>query len=142
MAKPSTTKKAVKAKPKTAPVNWLAQGYNTLNPILTVKDPATSLAFYKKAFGFKEKLVMRDPNGAIMHAEMFHEGSTIMMGGEQPKQKSFAANHFKGTSMALYAYTPNVDALCKKAKKAGAVCMQEPQDMFWGDRVCILSDIN
>jgi len=140
MAKTPAKKKVVKLKKQSPKVHWLAEGYTTVVPFLTLKKPFDAIAFYKKAFGFKEKYAVPGPDGTLMHAEMIHEGFAIMMGGESKEQKMFSPSYYKGTPLTLYLYTPDVDAVAKKAKKAGAICYQEPQDMYWGDRVAIFAD--
>ncbi len=139
--KKAIAKKKIAPKKKPAPsVNWLAEGYLSITPFLTVKDPAAAIKFYQKAFGFTKKFSMTAPDGKVNHGEVMYEGSVFMVGRESEEQKMFAPSRFQGSSLTLYVYTPNVNALCKKAKKAGAVCVQEPQDMYWGDRICILFD--
>lgn len=42
--------------------------------------------------------------------------------------------------ISLYLYVGDVDQFYKHALQHGAVSEFEPQDMFWGDRMCSLKD--
>jgi len=123
-----------------AAVKPCPDGMNWVNPYLTVKSAEASLDFYARAFGFEKKLSMPGPDGKLVHAEMVHRTSTIMFGPENPQYNSKSPNSLGGTPVTLFVYCENVDSLATRAKGAGATVMQEPQDMFWGDRVAILKD--
>lgn len=122
-------------KPEHAP--WLM-------PYLTVSDPEASLKFYQKAFGFEPQadVILKGPDGKIMHAEMRFHGATIMFGPEGCRDNPARTPAHSGTAppMGLYIYCEDVDALFQQAKAAGAKVQTEPQDMFWGDRMCTLID--
>ena len=42
-------------------VKAIPEGYHTLTPSITVRDAASAIEFYKKAFGAVEKGVMKGP---------------------------------------------------------------------------------
>lgn len=44
--------------------------------------------------------------------------------------------------MSLYVYCDDVDAMANRARQAGAQIAAEPADMFWGDRICMITDID
>ena len=44
--------------------------------------------------------------------------------------------------MSLYLYTESVDDFHKKATAAGAQSLSSPEDMFWGDRMCVVEDLD
>ncbi len=46
------------------------------------------------------------------------------------------------TSVNLYVYCDDVDALHQQAVAAGAKSTMEPQDTFWGDYMCAVEDID
>ena len=52
-----------------------------LVPYLSVSDPAASLDFYERVFGFKRSGALKNEKGEIVHAEMKHEGQMIIMLG-------------------------------------------------------------
>lgn len=114
-----------------------------LTPYLTVRDAEKSLDFYQRAFGFEPGMQpLRDGNGVIQHAEMRYQGAFIMMAPEGAWGSHCKAPVTTGTEfpLGLYVYCENVDAFHENAVEQGAESMGEPQDMFWGDRMCTLRD--
>lgn len=117
------------------------------NPImayLIVTDMLKTAEFYKKAFGFSEIERVDDGDGSPMHIGMGYEGKTAIMFSTMspddenllpPKTSSITA------PITICIYCKDVDALYKQALAAGAVGISEPEDMFWGDRMCRLRDI-
>src|SRR5690606_39541769 len=63
---------AVPADPRPPQMPWLAV-------YLTVKDGEASLEFYRRAFGFLPGNLMRDDQGALMHAELHYKGEIPVM---------------------------------------------------------------
>ena len=113
-----------------------APGYHWINAFLTVRDCSEAIDFYQTAFRFELRMSMPGPDGKIMHAEMTHNGSVIMMG---PENQQMGAP--QGASpVILYTYMENVDELAARATSRGATIVQPPRDEFWGDRCCILVD--
>jgi len=112
-----------------------------ITPFLTVKDIDAALEFYTTVFGFEKKYAMPGPGGKTVHAEVMHGGSTIMLGAESEHCGSVApALDTKTTSFGLYLYVENVDKFFENAKKNNVTIKEEPQDMFWGDRMGSLVD--
>ena len=86
-AKKNVSTKSTSASPSQSSVGssrpkWIPPGANSLSPIFILKNVEAALDFYQKAFGFKLKNVMRGPDNSILHAEMTHVDSHIMMGPE------------------------------------------------------------
>jgi PhnB protein len=113
-----------------------------LSPYLTVKDPAAALDFYQRAFGFEKRNVMHGTDGRISHAEVAWHEAFIMFGPEGAYGSTTKAPASSGVAspVALYVYCDDVDALYNRATAAGAKTLFPPQDMFWGDRLCKLTD--
>lgn len=111
---------AAKAKP-------VPDGYHTISPYLVVDGAEKIISFMKEAFGAQvvHEPTMR-PDGKIMHAELRIGDSMIMIADSSERAKA--------TSVTLYLYVPNVDAVYQKALKAGATSLMEPADQFYGDR--------
>lgn len=111
---------AAKAKP-------VPDGYHTISPYLVVDGAEKIISFMKEAFGAQvvHEPTMR-PDGNIMHAELKIGDSMIMIADSSERAKA--------TSVTLYLYVPNVDAVYQKALKAGATSLMEPADQFYGDR--------
>jgi PhnB protein len=117
----------------------LPEGYHSVTPSLTARDAKAAIDFYTRAFGGEVKFQMDDPtSGKVAHAEIQIGNSRLMISDEYPSYGSFAPEIGKGGSFMIYV--PDVDAAFAKAVAAGATSVQEPTDMFWGDRAGRLHD--
>jgi uncharacterized glyoxalase superfamily protein PhnB len=128
-------KSAPKARAKVTPI---PPGYRTLTPHLTVKGAKAAIAFYKEAFGAKDRGTMLGPDGKVMHASLQIGDSILMLNDEFPMAKS--PSSLNGTPVTLHVYVNNADQAWKKALSAGAKELMPLQDMFWGDRYGVLMD--
>jgi PhnB protein len=119
----------------------LPEGLAWINPYLTSRSVEASLDFYERAFGFKKIDAIPGPDGKIMNASMGWKDGVIMMSPESEfnPMKTPATN---GTlpPFTLYVYCEDVDKLSAQAKAAGAKVDKEPEDMFWGHRICTIVD--
>jgi len=113
-----------------------------ISPYLTVKDADAALDFYQRAFGFEKKSVMPGPDGRTSHVELGWHDGMIMFGPEGAYGSTTKAPASSGAAspVTLYVYCDDVDALFARATAAGAKVIFPPQDMFWGDRLCKLTD--
>ena len=121
---------------KPATASWVS-------PYLTVRDVAKMQAFYQSAFGFVPHSHHAGPDGVTpVHAEMHWQGELIMIGmeGAYGSETRTPASSGVPCPINMYCYCENVDALHERAVAAGAVSVVPPQDAFWGDRMCCLSD--
>lgn len=120
-------------------------GMAWINPYLYVKDVDRAIDFYKNAFGFE---VFRDVNknehGVSLHCELSYQGEVVMIGLEAAFGEEVKAPISTGAEcpISLYLYCSDVDQLFLRAKEAGAIVIAEPEDQFWGDRMCRLKDPN
>jgi PhnB protein len=119
---------------KMANVKAIPAGYHALTPALCVNEGARAIDFYKKALGATELHRMEAPGGKIMHAELKVGDSPFMLSDEFPGAATKSPKSIGGTSVNLYVYTEDCDALFKRAVEAGATAKMPPTDMFWGDR--------
>lgn len=119
-------------------------GIPQLFPYLTVKDAQKSIDFYTNAFGFHlSSETAKNDQGQIQHAEMrFGQEALIMFApeGSWGSAKKAPASLGMTIPLTLYIYCENVDALYRQAMQNGALSTMEPNDGFWGDRVCSLID--
>jgi uncharacterized glyoxalase superfamily protein PhnB len=113
-------------------------GYHTVTPVITCKDTRTSIAFYQRAFGAKELMVVPRPDGGVMHAEIRIGTSPVMLSDEMPGCP--AVDPQKGSPIGFYLYVEQVDAVFAQATKAGATVTMPVADMFWGDRCGAVQD--
>ena len=116
-----------------------------LIPSLTVADVNASVDFYQRAFGFSKAMSMEDDTGAVSYADMQYQGQTLIMLMRQGAWGCTAKPPLTTNiepAIGLYVYCADVDVLFTQAQKAGATVITEPADMFWGDRVTQLKDID
>ncbi len=119
----------------------IPEGYHTVTPMFVFKDARQAIAFYQRAFGAVERLVMSNPGGqGVMHAELQIGSSIIMMSEENPGQSCRSAETVGGSPVSFYLYLENVDAAYQQALDAGASALMPVQEMFWGDRIGTVLD--
>ena len=121
-------------------VQAIPAGYHTMTPMLSVRDAARAIEFYKKAFNAQQLVRMDSPDGKIMHAELQIGNSIFMLGEENPQMNCLSPQSLNGTPISLYLYVENVDSAFNQAVKAGAKVEMPVGDMFWGDRFGQVSD--
>lgn len=122
-------------------IKHVPDGYHTLTPALVFKDARKAIAFYKRAFGAEEKLLLPTPEGRVMHAELSIGDSRFMLGEESPAfPQHLSAESLRGSPVSLNLYVPDAEAAFKKAVAAGAKGLQAPLDAFWGDRYAKVED--
>lgn len=119
----------------------IPEGYQTVTPMFVFKDVRKAIAFYQRAFGAVERLIMPNPGGrGVMHAELLIGSSIIMMSEENPGQACRSAETAGGSPVSFYVYLENVDAAYRQALDAGASALMPVQEMFWGDRIGTVLD--
>ena len=121
-------------------VKPIPEGYYTVTPYLAVDNAAEAIEYYKKAFGAKERGRMEAPGGAIGHAELEIGDSVVMLSDPFPQASTRPPKELGGTSMGVFMYVEDVDAVVKQAVDAGATVLMEVQDQFWGDRFGTVKD--
>jgi len=131
----SNKKPATKTRAKVTPI---PSGYRTITPHLTVKGAKEAIAFYKTAFGAKDRGTMMGPDGKVMHSSLQIGDSIVMLNDEFPMSKS--PTSLKGSPVTIHIYVANADQAWKKALAAGAKELMPLQDQFWGDRYGVLMD--
>ncbi len=134
-----TTKARSKPKAKKK-VAAIPPGFRTVTPHLVVRNAKGAIAFYKSAFGAKEKMVMPTPDGGVAHAELRIGDSLVMLADEMPAMGASAPQTVGGSPVHIFLYVPDVDKVFSQAVKAGATVTMPLTDMFWGDRYGKLTD--
>jgi PhnB protein len=118
----------------------IPEGYHTVSPYLTVDDAARAIDYYVSAFGAKELGRMEAPGGKIGHAELEVGDSRIMLSDSFPQASTRPPTELGGTSVSVFMYVEDVDAVVKQAVDAGATITMEVADQFWGDRFGAITD--
>lgn len=116
------------------------EGMPRLTPYLYYNDLAAALEWLDKAFGFEERMRIPGEDGGIMHAEVRFEDCVVMMGPPSDEFDTSSANDLPKVNASHYVYVDDVDAHHARAAAAGAE-PGELQDMFWGDRIYAVRDL-
>lgn len=99
------------------------EGHSSVSPYLMVDDAEKALAFIKAVFGSDPDFIHRRDDGVIGHAEVKINDSVVMLGQSAD-----------GPDSHVHVYVSDIDAAFARAKAAGGVVMQEPQEKGDGDR--------
>jgi PhnB protein len=121
-------------------VQPIPEGYNTVSPYLAVDDAEKAIEYYKKAFGAEETVRMNGPDGRIGHAELKIGDSHLMLSDPFPQSSTKPPTELGGTSVSIFMYVEDVDAVVQKAVDQGATVTMEVEDQFWGDRFGSITD--
>ncbi len=113
--------------------NYIAPGYNAVMPALAFKNAAEAIEWYKEIFSAEERMIMKDQDGGIAHAELAIQDSVIMLSNEYPKYNK-TPQTLGGNSINLSVYVPDVDSSLQKAVEKGAKLLMPAEDQFYGDR--------
>ena len=124
---------AAKAKPS-------PDDYRAATPYLCVTNAAQAIDFYVQAFGAREHMRMRQPDGRIGHAEIRIGAAPIMLADEFPEMEFRSPLTLGGTPVNILIYVEDVDARVEQAVAAGATLTRPVADQFYGDRVGVLKD--
>jgi PhnB protein len=118
----------------------IPEGYHTVTPYLAVEDATEAIEYYTKAFDAKERVRMETPDGKVGHAELEIGDSLVMLSDPFPQASTKPPNELGGTSVSVFMYVEDVDAVVKQAVDAGAMVTMEVADQFWGDRFGSVKD--
>jgi len=99
---------------------------------LLYEDVAAALDWLSNTFGFVERMRLPDPDGKIVHAEMKFADGVVMLGNPGPDYQN--PKRLGNATQMLYVYVDDVDKHYDYAKRTGANILDEPTDMFYGDR--------
>jgi uncharacterized glyoxalase superfamily protein PhnB len=109
---------------------------------LYYQDPGAALEWLAAAFGFETRMVVTDAEGRIVFAESGWGRHTVAvipeMGalGQSPRAVGGV-----NTQAVQMRGTTDIDAHCARARATGAVIVSEPEDLFFGDRAYVATDL-
>jgi PhnB protein len=105
----------------------------SLTPMLTVRNAAQAIEFYKKAFGAIEVSRLTSPTGQIV-AGMSIEGLSFFVVDENPNGFNLSPKALGGTTVRISLIADDPDALAKRALAAGATEVFPIADQSYGMR--------
>ena len=111
----------------------------TLAPLLNVRNGASALDFYKRAFDAHELFVVRSPDGDLV-ARLAIGTSEFWIADESPAHLNFAPDTLNGTTVRLILVVPDPDAAFEHAVTAGATVISPMADRDYGWRDGRLAD--
>ena len=121
-------------------VKPIPEGYRTLTPALSVDNASEAIEFYKRAFGAQERARIEAPGGTIAHAELLIGDSVFMLADPFPQASTKPPKEVGGTTVDLFMYVEDVDAVVQQAVDAGGTLTMPVDNMFWGDRFGTVTD--
>ena len=91
----------------------------SIAPLLSVRNGARAVEFYKTAFGAVEIYRVEDPGGAVV-ARLSVEGAEFWLSDESPEHANFSPESLGGGTVRMILTVPDPDALVARAVAAGA----------------------
>jgi PhnB protein len=91
----------------------------TVAPMLSVRNGARALDFYKKAFGAVEVFLIEAPDGAVV-ARLSVDGAEFWVADESPAHANFSPESLGGGTVRMILTVPDPDAMFARAVEAGA----------------------
>ena len=88
-------------------------------PLLSVRNGARAVEFYKAAFGAVEVYRVEDPGGAVV-ARLTVEGAEFWLSDESPAHANYSPESLGGGTVRMILTVPDPDALVARAVAAGA----------------------
>ena len=123
----------------------MADEYPGVIPMLCYENCAAALDWLRRAFGFRERTRLPEPDGRIGHAEMETDQGVIMLGSGPAGYESPATRCKRYEAIrewltvpwvvdGVLVYVDRVDAHYERAQKAGTRILSPPEDGPYGRR--------
>src|SRR2546428_12232591 len=100
-------------------------------PMLSVRQGARAVEFYKAAFGAVEVYRVEAPDGAVV-SRLAVDGAEFWVADESPQHHNFSPESLGGGSVRMVLTVPDPDAMVAKALAAGAREVTPMPDPYWG----------
>lgn len=91
----------------------------SISPMLSVRQGAQAVEFYKAAFGAVEVYRLEDPGGAVV-ARLSIAGAEFWLGDESPEHGNFSPETLGGGTVRMILTVPDPHAVFAQALAAGA----------------------
>ena len=88
-------------------------------PMLSVRNGAGAVEFYKSAFGAVEVFRVEAPDGAVV-SRLALESDEFWVADESPEHANFSPESLNGSTTRMILTVPDPDAMVERAKAAGA----------------------
>jgi PhnB protein len=114
--------------------NSLTDRRPSLAPMLSVRQGAKAVEFYKAAFGARELFKMEAPDGSVV-AQLAIGESDFWIADESPDHKNFSPETLGGSTVRMVLVVDDPDAVFAQALGAGARTVWPVADQGYGWRV-------
>jgi PhnB protein len=91
----------------------------SIAPMLSVRNGARAVEFYKTAFGAVEVFRIEDPSGSVV-SRLSVNGAEFWLADESPEHDNFSPESLGGGSVRMILTVPDPDAMFARAMAAGA----------------------
>jgi PhnB protein len=91
----------------------------SIAPLLSVRNGARAVEFYKAALGAVEVYRVEDPGGAVV-SRLTVEGAEFWLSDESPEHANYSPESLGGGTVRMILTVPDPDALVARAVAAGA----------------------
>jgi len=91
----------------------------SLAPMLSVRNGAGAVAFYKAAFGAIEVFRVEDPGGSVV-SRLSVDGAEFWVADESPEHANFSPESLGGGTVRMILTVPDPDAMFAQALAVGA----------------------
>ncbi len=102
---------------------------SSIAPMLSVRNGARAVDFYKTAFGATEIYRMEDPGGAVV-SRLSVEGGDFWLSDESPENGNFSPESLSGATTRMILTVPDPDAMFARAVAAGAKVVFAVEEAF------------
>ena len=102
---------------------------DSLAPMLSVRQGARAVEFYKSAFGANEVYRVEDPGGAVVSC-LSVNGAEFWVADESPQHANFSPESLGGGTVRMILTVADPDASFAKAVAAGATLVVPVQEAY------------
>lgn len=111
----------------------------SIAPMLSVRNGAKAVEFYKSAFGASELFRVEDDSGAVV-VQLSVEESNFWVADESPEHLNFSPASLGGGTVRMVMVVEDPDSTFDRAIAAGATAVWPVADQPYGWRVGRLAD--
>src|SRR6185369_10457564 len=98
-------------------------------PMLSVRNGARAVEFYKSAFGAIEVFRIEAPDGAVV-ARLSIDGAEFWLSDESPEHGNFSPESLGGGTARMILTVPDPDAVFARALAAGAQLVSAVEEAY------------
>ncbi|WP_226002037.1 VOC family protein [Paenibacillus sp. BJ-4] len=116
----------------------MPNGFTSITPFITVKNPSEAIEFYKSVFNARVKDITEYPdengNKIIVHAELDFGNGFLQLGAANPTYQLVLPPDEGNACYSLGIYVMNVDQVFENAVARGAKVREPIANFVSGDR--------